>query len=77
MLTPIHAGVVETETPGLGFTVTSTVNVFPTQPSADVGVTVYLITPALLFVVLVNTCAIVVPHAAAQFENPVMVAPDC
>ena len=39
---------------GLGFTVTSTVNVFPIHPAGDVGVTVYLTTPAMVLLVLVN-----------------------
>ena len=39
---------------GFGFTVTSTVNVFPIQPFGDVGVTVYLTTPADVALVLIN-----------------------
>lgn len=67
----------EPEPTGVAFTVTSTVNVFPTQPFGAVGVTVYLTTPEALFVVLVSICEIVVPQAALQLLNPVMVAPDC
>ena len=55
-------------------TVTSTVNVFPVHPLA-VGVTVYRTTP-LVVPVLINVCAMVVPHAEAQLLKPVMVPPE-
>ncbi len=58
---------------GVGFTVTSTVKVAPGHELA-VGVTVYLTTPNDV-PVLVNVCAIDVPHAEAQSANPVIVPP--
>lgn len=64
------------EPKGFGFTVMSTVNVFPGQLLGEMGVTVYLTTPGVALLVFVNVCAMLVPHAAAQFENPVIVEPD-
>lgn len=52
----------------------STVIWDPVHPFA-VGVIVYLTTPALV-PVLVNDCAIVLPHAEEQLLNPVIVPPD-
>ena len=54
-------------------TVTSTVNVAPGQLFA-VGVTVYLIIPAVV-PVLVNVCAIVEPQDERQLLKPVIVPP--
>ena len=54
-------------------TVTSTVNAAPAQLFA-VGVTIYLITPAVV-PVFVNVCAIVEPQDELQLLKPVIVPP--
>ena len=54
-------------------TVTSTVNVAPEQLFA-VGVTVYLIIPAVV-PVFVNVCTIVEPQDELQLLKPVIVPP--
>lgn len=56
MLVAVPLQIVEllVEPAGFGFTVTSKVNVAPTHPNGDVGVTVYLTTPSAVLLGLVN-----------------------
>ena len=72
---PLHnVSLADAEPSGLGFTLTFTINVLPTQNvgAGPVGVTVYLICPGDIEFGSVKVCAILVPEPALE---PVITAP--
>ena len=78
VLNPLQIVTLDVLPVGFGFTVTSTVKLVPTQPFGEVGVTVYLTTPAVVLLGLVNACAItpLLVHAPVKQLLKPLTVPD-